>query len=84
MTNTNTYNKSVEAGSELTTLFVWILTLVITLFSLGIKGLALTTRFLVKWSARIVFYSILIMFLVSGFLVFCSLYVITFGTLHFP
>ncbi len=83
MIQTKPYN-NLEDRVSLLSLLIWLLTLLTVVCSVIVRGIVAVFSLLVKWTSKIVFYSILILCLISAFLVFCSLYVITFGSLHIP
>lgn len=63
---------------------IWVFSAVLTLCLLAFQGTVWAAQTLLRYSSKILFYSIIALFFVTGFLILCTLYVISFGTLHFP
>ena len=66
------------------TTIIWILSMLVCVAALSVRIIAAGLGVLLKYTTRILFYSMIILVLVCGILAVCSLYVITFGTLHIP
>jgi len=63
---------------------IWVLSAIITLLLLFFQGTLWVTQTLLRYSSKILFYSIIALVFITAFMLLCALYVVTFGTLHFP
>lgn len=75
---------SVSILQSLVYRIIWFFSAIITLLLLVFQGALWGTKTLLRYSSKILFYSIMTLVFITGFLLLCALYVITFGTLHFP
>ena len=93
MENTNTYNSArlstamrplALVTNLLHTTIVWMLTMLVSVGVLSVHIITAGIKLLLRYATKILFYSLIILVLVCGILTVCSLYVVTFGTLHIP
>ena len=92
MLYTNTQDNRITAtdgffsacSAALRTIIVYALSMCVSLAVLSYRAVIGTIRLLLRYTTKIIFYSLLGLAFVSAVLVLCSLYVITLGTLHFP
>lgn len=63
---------------------IWIFSAIFTLLLLAFQGALWLSKTLLRYSSKILFYAILSLIFITGLLLLCALYVVTFGTLHVP